>query len=233
MATRNGTPARSRLRQVASRPERPAVAEQEHCDLCSAPIPAEHRHLLDVDSRELMCACQACRILFDSPAAAGAGGGHYRLVGDRRRQLTDFRIDERTWAELRIPVEMAFFFYSTPAERVVAFYPSPAGATESLLELDAWEELVSANPVLGSLDRDVEALLVNRARGKSDYFLVPIDDCYSLVGLIRTTWRGLSGGSEVWKQIEQFFERLQGRCKPVSINTEEEPWQTSRPATAT
>jgi hypothetical protein len=181
--------------------------ELERCDLCGEPIPPKHRHLLDLESRELMCACQACRLLFERPAAGG-GGAHYRLVPDRRLRLDDFVMDDVMWARLRIPVEMAFFFHSTPAERVQAYYPGPMGATESLLELGAWEELERDNPVLATLEPDVEALLVNRARGARQYFLVPIEDCYRLAGLIRTRWRGLSGGEEVWKEIDGFFKEV-------------------------
>jgi hypothetical protein len=200
-----------------------AAAEQEaaieRCELCGDPIPPDHRHMLDLRSREMMCACRACKILFDTGAA---GGGHYRLVPDRRLRLTDFEMDDATWAELRIPVDMAFFFHHTEAGRVVAYYPSPAGPTESLLELDAWAELERANPVLKDLDPDVEALLVNRSRGARQYFLVPIEDCYALVGLIRTSWRGLTGGREVWEGIEGFFEGLAGRSKEVNKRTERE-----------
>jgi hypothetical protein len=119
------------------------------------------------------------------------------------------------WESLRIPVDMAFFFYSTPAERVVAFYPSPMGPTESLLKLNAWEELERGNPVLKGMERDVEALLVNRVRGAREHFLVPMDECYSLVGLIRMRWRGLSGGREVWEEIGKFFEELRKRSRTV------------------
>ena len=119
------------------------------------------------------------------------------------------------WENLRVPVDMAFFFYSTPAERVVAYYPSPMGPTESLLTLEAWEELEGDNPVLKGMERDVEAVLVNRARGASDHLLVPLDECYKLVGLIRTRWRGFSGGREVWEDITEFFEDLRRRAKIV------------------
>jgi Family of unknown function (DUF5947) len=179
--------------------------ELERCDLCGEPIPADHRHLLDLSSRELMCACQACRLLFERPAA---GGMHYRLVPDRRLELEDFVMDDAAWARLRIPVEMAFFFWSSEAQRVQAYYPGPMGATESLLELGAWDDLVRDNPVLGTLEPDVEALLVNRARGARVHLVVPIDDCYRLVGLIRTRWRGLSGGEQVWKAIDEFFKEV-------------------------
>ena len=119
------------------------------------------------------------------------------------------------WEDLRIPVDMAFFFYNTPAEKVVAYYPSPMGPTESLLELETWEDLEARNPILETMERDVEALLVNRARGASEHFLVPMDECYKLVGLIRTRWRGFSGGREVWDDITAFFEGLKRRSNTV------------------
>jgi hypothetical protein len=189
-----------------------AKAAQEHCDLCSEPIPPEHRHLLEVSTWEILCVCRPSSILFDSEAASG---GKYRLIPDRRLFLEDFEMSDPQWESLRVPVDMAFFFYSTPAERVVAFYPSPMGPTESLLKLGAWAELENHNPVLGGMERDVEALLVNRVRGAREHFLVPMDECYSLVGLIRKNWRGLSGGREVWEKIGRFFEELRERSKIV------------------
>ncbi len=67
---------------------------------------------------------------------------------------------------------------------------------------------MAANPGLETLRPDVEALLVNRTRGRREYFIVPIDRCYALVGTIRRQWRGLSGGSEVWEAVAGFFDRL-------------------------
>jgi uncharacterized protein DUF5947 len=195
--------------QIARRATVEREQQLEHCDLCGEAIPPRHRHLLDLSSRELMCACQACRLLFEKPAAGG-GGAHYRLVPDRRLELEDFVMDDVAWARLRIPVDMAFFFHSSQAGRVQAYYPGPMGATESLLELEAWEDLVRDNPVLETLEPDVEALLVNRARGARMHFVVPIEDCYRLAGLIRTRWRGLSGGEEVWKEIDGFFKEVAG-----------------------
>lgn len=209
----------SSLRRFAQEESEKAEAEavreqaaQESCELCSEPIPPEHRHLLNVSTREIMCACRACSILFYEEAASE---GRYRLIPDRRLFLEDFEMSDAQWESLRIPVDMAFFFYSAPAERVVAFYPSPMGPTESLLKLGAWEELETHNPVLKGMERDVEALLVNRARGAREHFLVPMDKCYSLVGLIRMHWRGFSGGQEVWEEIQRFFEELRNRSKTV------------------
>jgi len=211
----------SKLRDVARRAAVAQAEAEEQCELCGEPIPSEHRHLMDLETRELKCACRACKILFDQGAA---GGGHFRLVPERRMHLGGFELDDARWADLRIPVEMAFFFHHSRADRVMAFYPSPAGPTESLLELDAWEEIERANPLLGSLEPDVEALLVNRARGVREHYIVPIEDCYRLVGLIRMNWRGLSGGAEVWQEIESFFTGLAGRAEEAEMEQEEATW---------
>jgi len=213
----------SRLRRLARNATEEVRAAEERCELCGELVPPEHRHLIDLESRDLMCCCRACAVLFDGSAA---GGGHFKLVPDRRLALVDFDMDDVRWADLRIPVDMAFFFRHGAEGRVVAYYPSPAGPTESLLELDAWEEIERANPVLSTLEPDVEALLVNRARGASDHYLVPIEDPYRLVALIRTRWRGLTGGSEVWQEIESFFAGLSARAKETRNEREEAAWQS-------
>ena len=92
------------------------------------------------------------------------------------------------------------------------------GPTESLLGLEAWDELEAANPILRTLQPDVEALLVNRALGARQHWLVPIDECYALVGLIRTRWRGFTGGKEVWQEITRFFDELDRRSRSQSRN---------------
>jgi Family of unknown function (DUF5947) len=197
-----------RLQSLAQRSTAPREAPAERCDLCAESIPSEHRHLLDLSSRELMCTCRACSLLFSGDAA---GRGHYRMVPDRRLRLDGFELDDLAWDKLRIPVDMAFFFHNSSEGRVMAFYPSPLGPTESQLELHSWRELEAANPVLRRMEPDVEALLVNRARGARRQWLVPIDECYALVGAIRTYWRGFSGGREVWQEIERFFAGLDKR----------------------
>ena len=204
----------SRLAELARGRPAPAAAPaaEERCELCGEPLPAEHRHVADVEKRALLCACRGCAILLGRP---GAGGGHFRLVPERRLLLRGFRMSDEQWAALQLPVELAFFFRSTPAGRIVALYPSPAGATESQLELAAWEELERANPVLAELEPDVEALLVNRAGGADEHLLVPIDDCYALVALIRSQWKGLAGGAEVKAAVAEFFDRLHERAEEV------------------
>lgn len=214
----------SRLRVLGRPPEaRPAEEQLERCDLCGEEIPPEHRHLIDLDDRRLLCACRACTILFDH---SGAGGGHYRLLPERALALKDFDLDDALWRSFDIPVELAFFFHSSAAGRVVAFYPAPSGATESLLPLASWDELLRRNPVLERLEPDVEALLVNRTAGAGEQWLVPVDRCYELVGVIRTRWRGFGGGSELWEQVNAFFERLRREAVAVSNDGKEPPWES-------
>jgi hypothetical protein len=203
-------PVSTRLRRLAaSRPVEP-VEQIERCELCAEPIAPEHRHVVDLQARSLLCACRGCALLLDRP---GAGGGHYRLVPERRLRLDGFDLDDVRWSSLAIPVDLAFFFRSSSAGRVAAVYPGAMGATESLLELETWQELEEANLVLRELDDDVEALLVNRAGGRREHFLVPIDDCYALAGVMRTHWKGFGGGAEVWREIDAFFDRLRERAQ--------------------
>lgn len=205
----------SRLLEVVRRGAAEREAELERCELCGEPIPPQHRHVLEISTRDLKCACRACSLLFGRPAAAE---GRFRLVGDRRLRIDDLELDDAMWEELRLPVDMAFFFHATPEGRVVAYYPSPMGPTESLLELSAWDALEAANPVLGTLAPDVEALLVNRSLGARRHWIVPISDPFALVGLIRTRWRGFTGGREVWEEIGHFFDGLDRQARPASRN---------------
>src|SRR6202045_1577694 len=186
----------------------------ERCELCSAEVSAEHPHLIEPGTRKLLCSCAACAILFSGM------GTKYKRIPRRVLALADFRLSNGQWDSLMVPISMAFFFRSTPNERVVALYASPAGAPESLLPLGTWTDIEEANPVLKEMEADVEALLVNRVghvRGFAapEYYLLPIDECYKLVGMIRANWRGLSGGTEVWQEIARFFQGLKERAAMV------------------
>ena len=185
----------------------------ECCEMCGEPIPDEHGHVVDLHRRSLQCACRGCYLLFTSE---GAGGGHFRAVPDRYLAFADFRLSAAQWDALQIPVSIAFFFLNSTIERVAAFYPSPAGATESMLALDVWEEIVAANPDLGTLVPDVEALLVrsdSSRGGDVECFIVPIDTCYELVGELRRLWKGFDGGSEAHRALEAFFDRVRAKAR--------------------
>jgi hypothetical protein len=180
--------------------------------MCSRELGTEHDHLVESVAQKLICACDACAILFD-----GQSGSKYKRVPRRVLFMTDFELTDGQWDGLMVPIGMAFFFKSTSHNKIIALYPSPAGPIESSLSLDAWTDIVEANPVLNEMEDDVSALLVNRighARGVSapEYYLVPIDECYKLVGLVRTHWRGLSGGTDIWREIGDFFCRLKEKA---------------------
>jgi hypothetical protein len=195
----------ARLRRMARpRASPPAREQTAHCDLCGAAMSEDHRHLLDVGQRQILCACEPC-------IALRSGEGDLRPTGTRSLLLDDFALRDELWAQFQIPIGLAFFFVSEAAGGVVALYPSPAGATESELYLEAWKELVAANPVLADLEPEVEALVVNRLADPHLFAIVPIDRCYELVGMIKATWEGISGGDAVSNAVEAFFARLDAR----------------------
>jgi hypothetical protein len=182
-------------------------AAVERCDMCSVELSPTHAHLIEPATRNLVCACQACAILFSSAAET-----KYRRVPTRALSLPEFQMSEAQWGSLMIPINMAFFFRSSAENRVIVQYPSPAGAVESLLDFDSWQEIIERNPALKEMQSDTEALLVYRVQKASDHFIVPIDECYRLVGVIRTKWKGLGGGTEVWDAINHFFAELRARA---------------------
>lgn len=200
------------LRRAAQAASRPAVRPGERCELCGEPIDGEHGHLVDLQVRQLLCACRGCHLLF---APEGAGGGRYRAVPSRYLALDGLELTPEQWDALQIPVSVAFFFVNSSLQRVAAFYPGPAGATESLLALDSWDSIAVSHPALQAMLPDVEALLVRRAapggaggQRDSECYIVPIDACYELVGQLRLLWRGFDGGSEAHRALEAYFERV-------------------------
>ena len=194
--------------------EKPApIAPGERCELCNETIPHEHPHVVNLDSRALMCACRPCYLLFTE---RGAGRGRYAAVPERYLFDPAFTLSDAQWDEFQIPVRMAFFFVNSVMGQTVAFYPSPAGATESMLPAETWDQMMAANPLFATLEPDVEALLVYKRDRAYECFLAPIDACYELVGHVRMNWKGFDGGQEAWEAIDGFFEGLRARSQLVS-----------------
>ncbi len=191
------------LRRV-SRSRNPAA---ERCELCSAELAPLHCHLLAPQSRVVVCSCDACVVLFTMQQ-----GQNYRRIPRLIRFLGGFVLSDAQWEALNIPINLAFFCRSGTPPRPTAFYPSPAGSVESLLDLESWNEITAKNLGLSKMEDEVEALLINRTTIPHSHYLVPIDECYRLVGLIRTQWRGFSGGKDMWQSIANFFVSLKERA---------------------
>jgi hypothetical protein len=210
--TATGRTPLSSLRRIASTRPEPPVGER--CEMCAAPIVDDHPHVVNLESRVLMCTCRGCYLLFTAEHAEL----RYRAVPDRYLSFPDFAFGAAEWDDLQIPVGLAFLFHNSVQKRVIAFYPGPAGATESELPLDAWKRIVRANPELGHLRADVEALLLrgpDREHSGFSAHVVPIDTCYELVGRLRSLWRGFDGGQEAHTAMQEFFATVDERSRPA------------------
>ncbi|MDJ1640439.1 DUF5947 family protein [Streptomyces pakalii] len=198
------------LAQFTRRPPPP----EERCELCGEPLPDEHRHLVDTTRRSLKCSCPPCHLLFTRP---GAGQGRFRAVPDRYLTDPGFALDDDGWNRLQIPVGLAFFFRNSALDRFAAFYPSPAGATESELDPATWDAVIGTTRLAGLLQDDVEALLLHAERDRpATCTLVPIDVAYELVGRMRLHWKGFDGGAEARAALAEFFGRVESRARPLA-----------------
>ena len=206
-------PALTSLRRIAAGRPEPVVGER--CEMCAVEITDEHQHVVNLESRALMCTCRGCYLLFTAEHAEL----RYRAVPDRYLSFPDFTFGAGEWDDLQIPVGLAFLFHNSVQQRLIAFYPGPAGATESELPLDAWDRMLVGNPELGELRPDVEALLLRGADREHPGFsahVVPIDTCYELVGRLRSLWRGFDGGQEAHAAIDGFFAMVERRARPAT-----------------
>ena len=189
----------------------------ERCEMCSEAIADEHQHVVNIEGRQLMCVCRGCYLLFTETGAEL----RYRAIPDRYLVFPEFALDRRHWEALQIPVGLAFFFWNSALERTVAFYPGPAGATESELDLKAWNDIRTADPRVDMLAEDTEAVLVRVPQDDPDEaaapqsYLLPIDTCYEFVGRLRLLWHGFDGGQQVREFIDEFFGLLDKRSRVV------------------
>ncbi|HTU96384.1 MAG TPA: DUF5947 family protein [Solirubrobacteraceae bacterium] len=186
---------------VAADPPPATAPAAEACDLCGVGIAADHRHLLHLGERRIVCACEACW-------AMRSGEGDYRPTGNRTVWLSGLDVPADLWAGFQIPIGLAFFMESTVTGCIVAMYPSPGGATESELHFESWNRMRELNPVLETLEPDIEGLIANRLCDPPIYVIAPIDRCYELTGTVKAAWEGISGGSGVEVAVDGFFDTL-------------------------
>ncbi|GFG55205.1 hypothetical protein CQY20_31590 [Mycolicibacterium agri] len=208
--TGNVTDVLARIRASRGTPQ----VAGERCEMCSEAIADEHQHVVNLEGRQIMCVCRGCYLLFTDTTAEL----RYRAIPDRYLTFPDFALDRRQWEALQIPVGLAFFFHNSALGRTVAFYPGPAGATESELDLQAWNDIRTADPRVDTMADDTEALLVRVPDDESAPplgYLVPIDACYEFVGRLRMMWRGFDGGQDARNYIDEFFESLDSRSRVV------------------
>jgi Family of unknown function (DUF5947) len=187
-----------------------AAAEAERCEFCGAEVAAEHGHVADLQGASLICSCRACYLLFTQQ---NAGRGRYKTVPDRYCYEPGGGLTAAEWDELQIPVGLAFFLRSAASGQVTGFYPSPAGATECQLDLQAWQRLAAEHPMLTAAEPDVEAVLLSKTGDGVECFLVPIDVCYELAGRMRLHWRGFDGGEEARASIAAFLASVRSRAR--------------------
>jgi Family of unknown function (DUF5947) len=188
----------------------PHGADLSRCERCGAPLGDSHRHYVDLVSRRLSCSCRACWLLSGVPDTRAS----LRAVPDRYAAGPSFRLTDSQWDALEVPVATAFFMFNSTIGRIIAFYPSPAGATESALALPAWRAVEQSNPWVRAAAPDVEAVLVRKHPDPADgfdAFIVPIDACYDLVGRIRLHWSGFDGGERLRDEIDRFFGDVAAR----------------------
>ena len=176
----------------------------ERCDLCGTSLPDDHRHMLNIVERAIVCTCESCWAL-------RSGDVEYRPVGSRTVWLPELDVPDDVWAGFQIPIGLAFFMYSTTSECIVAMYPSPAGATESELHFNTWNRVIELNPDL-RLEPDIEGLIANRMAEPAVYAIAPIDRCYELTGAIKASWSGISGGAGVEQAVARFFDDLRAKA---------------------
>ncbi|WP_197320848.1 DUF5947 family protein [Saccharomonospora sp. NB11] len=206
-----GAPPTTRLRALARTPApRQPTRPVHRCELCGEVLPESHRHLVELPARQLACACRACALLFDRDTA-GESPRRYRTVPDQRQRIAE-PLDDVAWSALGVPVRLVFVVRHEDAG-VAAYHPSPLGVVGTPVEPEAWELLTRRVPEARSLRPEVTALLVYRDRGEQ--WLVGIDECYRLTARVRQSWTGMTGGDEVWREIDRFFAELRGDAAPA------------------
>jgi hypothetical protein len=212
----------------------------ERCDMCAEPLPEGHRHMLDVQRSAVLCACGPCGLLFAQSTAGGrhykplperrlplpglridamlwarlgvpvglaffvrdGASGGIRAGYPSPLGVTAATVEAEVWEELaRGYPELAEL-----ADDVEALLVHRTDGTGTGHGITGHGTGTGRGP---GTSRDVPRT-VNPAHAPCRQWIVPLDDCYRLAALVRTHWRGLSGGPEVREHIDAFFAGLAG-----------------------
>ena len=109
------------LRRIRRAP--PAAGPGERCEMCAEPIADEHAHVVNVESRALLCTCRACYAAVHAADARAASTAPCRTAtcapsATARRAI---------WDELQIPVGSRSSSTTRALGRIVGVLPEPGG----------------------------------------------------------------------------------------------------------
>ncbi|MBE1495637.1 hypothetical protein H4696_002737 [Amycolatopsis lexingtonensis] len=180
----------------------------EACELCGTPVAGRHAHVVDTGRRGLLCACRACFL-----RCTRCDGARYRAVPERYLWDPAHPVACLDWRALGVPAGFAFVLRR--GTRVTAFQPGPAGAAETTLPADLWTDIAAGHPLLAAAEPDVEAIVFRGAERTTDCFLVPVDACYRLTGVVRRFWTGPDGGPEMHDRVGELFAEIRRRARPM------------------
>ena len=149
------------------------------------------------------CARAAWRFARATPSCARRGT---RVVW-----LDDFELSDELWARSRSRSASPSSCATAPPAASSRSIRARPGRPSRSSTSDAWEELGPPTRCSIDLEPDAEALIVNRMAEPPQHAIAPIDECYRLVGLIKASWEGISGGAGPEEAIAAFFDELRAR----------------------
>ena len=198
------------LRIAASGPAQPAG---ERCEMCAEPIGEEHQHVVNLESRSLMCTCRACYLLFTDrgPSCATAPSRPLPLVPGPSswtgRSGTSWRSrwawpscsTTRCWGapSLSIPARQA------PRSRNCPWTPGPGSSRPTLSSPccarhgGAADPRTRPRPGPGALPSGADRYVLRTGRPPA------------------RVWKGFDGGQESRQELAGFFDRISSRSRPA------------------
>ena len=73
---------------------KPVRSAGERCDYCAVPVGGVHGHVVDLESRRILCACRPCYIVFE-PKGAAQGVAIHESFGTIVGEVVEVRVDDQ------------------------------------------------------------------------------------------------------------------------------------------